>query len=92
MTFDEELEVKGFGMDLGEELIKAGAKVTETGEIDFDSFFTDLEMYEILKPLGFELKDEYKYLEEELKAKKEREIHEQLHQKGISKRNIRYLC
>lgn len=44
MTFDEELEAKGFCINLGEELIKSGAKVTETGEIDFDSIFTDLEI------------------------------------------------
>lgn len=73
MTLDEELEAKGFCMDLGKELIKAGVKVTETGEIDFDSIFTDLEIYEMLKPFGYTLKEEYKYLEDELKAKQERE-------------------
>lgn len=73
MTFDGELEAKGFGMDLGKELIKGGAKVTETGEIDFDSIFTDLEIYEMLKPFGYTLKEEYKHLEDELKTKQERE-------------------
>lgn len=79
MTLDEELEAKGFCMDLGKELIKAGVKVTETGEIDFDSIFTDLEIYEMLKPFGYTLKEEYKYLEDELKAKQEREKHEWLY-------------